>query len=74
MLGDEVMVSFGPNQESLARVVAIGINLVANDIDESFYSWAKSEEMIGKDIIVVEWLGQILYCKMSWTMHLSAAI
>ncbi len=56
MLGDEIMVPEGPNQESLARVVAIGIDFVANDIDESFYSWAKNEKIIGKDTVVVEWI------------------
>ena len=56
MLGDEIMVQYGPNQESLARVVAIGIDLVIPDIDESFYSWAKSEGIIDKNTVVVEWI------------------
>ncbi len=57
MLGDMIMVSYGPDQESLARVVAIGIDMAANDIDESFYSWAKSESFIDKNTVVVEWIG-----------------
>jgi len=43
MLGDEIMVEYGPGQESLARVVAIGSDLVIDGIDPGFYSWAKSE-------------------------------
>ncbi len=57
MIGDEIMVSYGQDQESLARVVAIGVDMAANDIDESFYSWAKRESIIDKDTIVVEWIG-----------------
>jgi hypothetical protein len=41
----------------LARVVAIGIDSVDDDIDESFYAWAKREAIIGKDTVVVEWIG-----------------
>jgi len=57
MIGDEIMVQIGPNQETSARVVAIGTNLAADDIDESFYAWAKRESIIGKDTVVVEWIG-----------------
>ena len=56
MLGDEIMVQYGPNQESLARVVAIGLDFVVPDIDGSFYSWAKSEAIIDKDTVVIEWI------------------
>src|SRR4030043_1443641 len=57
MLGDEIMVQYGPNQEALARVVAIGLDLVIDEIDPAFYSWAKSEGIIDKDTVVVEWVG-----------------
>lgn len=57
MIGDEIKVQIGPGRESLARVVAIGTDLVDDDIDESFYEWAKRESIIGKDTVVVEWIG-----------------
>jgi len=57
MLGDEIMVEYGPENESLARVVAIGLDLVINEIDQSFYSWAKNESIINKDTVVIEWVG-----------------
>ena len=56
-LGDEIMVQYGPDQEALAHVVAIGIDLVIDDIDESFYCWAKKEGIIDRSTVVVEWLG-----------------
>jgi hypothetical protein len=56
MLGDEIMVVYGPGQEALARVVAIGLDLVIDDIDQGFYSWAKSVANIDEDTIVIEWL------------------
>ena len=56
-LGDEIMVEYAPNRESLARVVAIGLDLVIDDIDQAFYSWAKNEAIIDKDTVVVEWVG-----------------
>jgi hypothetical protein len=57
MLGDEIMVAYGPDRESLARVVAIGSDLVIDDIDQAFYIWAKNEAIIDKDTVVVEWIG-----------------
>ncbi|MCP4350160.1 MAG: hypothetical protein GY795_32185 [Desulfobacterales bacterium] len=57
MLGDEIMVEYSPYKESLARVVAIGPDLVIDEIDQEFYSWAKSESVIDKDTVVVEWIG-----------------
>ena len=56
MLGDEIMAQYGPDKESLARVVAIGIDLAIDGIDKSFYSWAKSEGIINKDTVVIEWI------------------
>jgi hypothetical protein len=56
MLGDEIMVSYGLDQESLARVVAIGSELAVDEIDQDFYSFAKKEGMIDKSTIVIEWL------------------
>ena len=56
MLGDEIIVEYGPGQEALARVVAIGMDLVIDGIDQGFYSWAKSEAIIDKDTVVVEWI------------------
>lgn len=56
MLGDEIMVGYGPDHESLARVVAIGKDLAVDEIDQEFYSWAKSEAIIDKDTVVIEWL------------------
>ena len=56
MVGDEVMVQYGPNRESLARVVAIGLDLVIDGIDPAFYSWAKSKAIIVEDTVVVEWV------------------
>jgi hypothetical protein len=58
MLDDEIMVAYGPNQESLARVVAIGLDSVIDDIDQVYYSWAKNENIINKDSVVVEWIGK----------------
>ncbi len=57
MLGDEIMVGYGPDQESLARVVAIGIDSAIKEIDQEYYSWVKSEGIINKETVVVEWLG-----------------
>ena len=56
MLGDEILVQYGPGEESLARVVAIGLNQAAENIDQSFYKWAKSEGIIEEGSVVVEWL------------------
>ena len=33
-LGDEIMVQYGSDRESLARVVAIGTDLVIDEIDQ----------------------------------------
>ena len=55
-LGDEIMSGYGPGQESLARVVAIGTDLVIDGIDQDFYSWAKNEGIIDKETVVIEWL------------------
>jgi len=57
MLGDEIMVGHGPQNESLARVVAIGTDQAIQGIDRHFYSWAKGERIIDKDTVVVEWIG-----------------
>ena len=57
MLGDEIMVQHGPDQESLARVVAIGTDSVIDEIDQGFYSWAKSRSIIDKNTVVIEWVG-----------------
>jgi hypothetical protein len=56
MLGDEIMVGYGPNQDALARVVAIGIELAIVGIDKEFYSWAKSEGIIDQESVIIEWL------------------
>lgn len=56
MLADEIMIRIGPDQESLARVVAIGLDLAINDIDKSFYEWAKNENMISDHSVVIEWI------------------
>jgi hypothetical protein len=56
MLGDEIMVQYGPGQESLARVVAIGTDSVIDEIDQGFYSWAKSESIIDKNTVTIEWV------------------
>jgi len=56
MLGDEIMVGCGPNLDSLARVVAVGTDLVIDEIDMGFCSWAKSEGIINKESVVIEWL------------------
>lgn len=55
-LGDVIMSGYGPGQEALARVVAIGLDLAIDEIDQDFYSWAKSEGIIKKDTVVIEWL------------------
>ena len=55
-LGDEIMVQYGPGQESLARVVAIGTDSVIDEIDQGFYSWAKSESIIDKNMVTIEWV------------------
>ena len=47
---------YGPGQEALAIVVAIGLDLAIDEIDQDFYSWAKSEGIIKKDTVVIEWL------------------
>ena len=57
MLGDEVMVEYGPGRKSLARVVAIGLDQAVKNIDSRFYDWAKKEQIIERTSIVVEWLG-----------------
>ena len=57
MLGDEIMVQHGPDQESLACVVAIGTDSVIDEIDQDFYSWAKSESIIDKNTVTIEWVG-----------------
>lgn len=58
ILGDEILTSYGLGQEALARVVAIGLNLVVEDIDRNFYDWAKRENIITDQTVVVEWIGQ----------------
>jgi hypothetical protein len=57
MLGDVIMVGCGPDQETLARIVAIGTDFVIDGIDQEFYSWAKSEGIINEETVVIEWLG-----------------
>lgn len=56
MLGDEIMAVYGPDQESLARVVAIGTDLVIDGIDEGLYYWAKDDGILEKETVVIEWL------------------
>jgi hypothetical protein len=56
MLGDEILVQHGSGQESLARVVAIGQDLVVDDIDDSYYTWAKKEGLIDQGTVVVDWV------------------
>jgi hypothetical protein len=58
ILGDEIMVSSGPEQESLSRVVAIGLDLATEDIDRKFYDWAKEEGIITDTSIVIEWIDE----------------
>jgi hypothetical protein len=58
ILGDEIMVSSGPEQESLSRVVAIGVDLATEDIDRKFYDWAKEEGIITDKSIVIEWIDE----------------
>lgn len=55
MLGDEIMASYGPEQESLARVVAIGLDLAVESIDRKFHDWAKEEGIISAESVVIEW-------------------
>jgi len=55
-LGDEILAQYGPNNEPLARVVAIGIDEATNDIDQSFYSWVKAEGIIDANTVVIEWV------------------
>ncbi len=57
MLGDEIMVEHSLGQKSLARVIVIGEDLVIDEIDKRFYSWAKSEGIIKSSTVVVEWIG-----------------
>jgi hypothetical protein len=57
MLGDEIMVRSGPDLESLARVVAIGVDQAVPEIDSRFYRWARDEGILKEESIVVEWLG-----------------
>jgi hypothetical protein len=57
MLNDEIMVSHGPQTESLAWVVAIGMDQASQGIDQDFYMWAKAKRIIDKDTVVVEWIG-----------------
>ncbi len=54
MLGDEIMVEYGPESRFLMRVVAIGLDLVSDVIEQEYYSWAKREGMINIDAIIVE--------------------
>jgi hypothetical protein len=58
LLGDEIMVQYGPNQKSMARVVAIGFNDTSDDIDQSFFSWAKDTGIITDETVVVQWIDQ----------------
>ncbi len=57
MLYDVITVGYGPDQESMARVVAIGADLAIDEIDQAFYSWAKREGIINEETVVIEWLG-----------------
>ena len=41
-LGDEIRSGYGPGQESLARVVAIGTDLVINGIGQEFLLLGKN--------------------------------
>lgn len=55
MLGDEIMASYGPEQVSLARVVAIGLDLAVESIDRKLHDWAKEEGIISAESVVIEW-------------------
>lgn len=57
MLGDELMVEYGPHQKALARIVAIGLDQVVQDIELRFYEWAKGQGIIDETSVVVEWIG-----------------
>ena len=56
MLGDKIMAQYGAENEALARVVAIGTDLVTAGIDSAFYSWAKEESIIDANTVVIEWI------------------
>jgi len=56
MLGDEIMVEYGPDSKSLARVVAIGLDLVCDETEQKYYSWVKRDGIINKDSIIAEWI------------------
>ena len=58
MLGDEIMVAYGPGQKAPARVVAIGRELATPDIERSFYTWAINDGIIADTTVVVEWIGR----------------
>lgn len=57
-LGDEVAVSYGPEKQALSRVVAIGLTLASDDIDRSFYDWAKDEGILTDRSVVIEWIDE----------------
>jgi hypothetical protein len=56
LIGDEIEVAYGPNQEALARVMAIGLTLASDEIDKSFYCWAKGEGVLSARSVVIEWI------------------
>lgn len=55
-MGDEILVTCGPEKKSLGRVIAIGLDLVWCGIDKSFYDWAKKDKVINDDTVVIEWI------------------
>lgn len=58
MLGDEIMAEYGPNQQALARVVAIGTDQAVEAIDQQFYKSARDEGMIDRVSVVIEWMNE----------------
>lgn len=56
MIGDIIEVGYGPDQQALARVIAIGLTLVSDEVDKSFYEWAKDEQVISDQSVIVEWV------------------
>lgn len=58
MLGDVLMVEYGPHEKSLARIVAIGLGKPDRNIDYRFYEWAKAQGIIAEASVIVEWLGE----------------
>ena len=58
MLGDEIMASYGPEEEALARVVAIGLDSAVENIERQFYDWVKEEGIISDESVIIEWMDE----------------